>query len=1198
MAIVRLELQVDDKGTTKVKQLGEELKKTGEEAKHAHEGMSAIFQGIGIEAGMKIFEALHAAVEALPEFIMSATEHVAELAHELELLQARTGMSTDYLQKLRFMAAATGVDMGAVASAVNKFQKGIEEGSPKVVAALGKLGLSLQQLGKMTADQQFQTVIDRIGKIEQPALRSQIAIALLGKSGAALLPLILNAGDLGKRFEELGIKLDETAVKAGAQLGGEMKLLTAVFEGFKNQIGSVITTSPALHAMLQGVIQLVGQMATWVGKNRAELTSLVDQGLIYMVHGLGMVVEGIGAFVYAIGRSITLYYEAKAGALGFVSALYDLYAALERKTGFTERANEMDRAAVAMQKNANAAKAAGQSWAEATEKANEKVDVVSKALHTMGVAMEDAHDKGMKFKGTEDAVAAGAGEDAKAAEAAAKWWDELAKSEAEATKKQTEHIQALQASIVAGGAEAQKAQDLAVAFETLEDKTQASNEGLAQITKTLSDVAMAGSATELQAMALADAYRLQDERLSQMSQGSLQQLVQRLRMQEAQGFATTESMTLLDDAIQELGTRGTDFRPLLEAMDALQQKAELARQKMAIFETVLGNILGGVGDLADMLGLQNVVDGLQAATDWCTKWDEAIVNGQLDLTKIPGLIRGIVDGFKKATDSANAFSRALGGAMFGAQIGAKIGGAIAGPIGQAIGAAGGAIIGAVAGIFHKPEWAKVADEAGKVLGTHISKALAEEIMKTSKDLHISIDASALLHLTDAIKESGKAATTFFPQMQQLLAGVAHGTIPAAQGVEALGSAFELLQKEAEAGSVAAQQQMVALIQQARAAGVQVPQIVAAVSKAMEDALSGLADFTKNFKITSPEDARAEALIFASTFWAEVKEKGEVAAATAMLPAWQAMQDSLKQAGIDPAVVAEILAPLQGVFDALADEGIKKVIDGLDGASRAVKGLADAGYMTQGAFQGLEQVAGSSVDQLAQDLINKGVPAADAQRQALQLCAPQLAQLSQLSQQYGIKLDANTQSLIDQAAAAGIAFPADPLLLMVSLLQQIADKLGAIPRDTQANVNIHTNYTRSGTPPPGGGGEGGGEEDGTLSTGEGKGAGWEGAPRAASGLVVEPRLGGTGVVVGEAGSRELIGPVDALARSIGAGLAEGLNAKGGQQGGGTTVVFAPQITAAAGADPAAIKAAVMATYPEFERLLQRRVGGGLVRLQGA
>jgi hypothetical protein len=192
-------------------------------------------------------------------------------------------------------------------------------------------------------------------------------------------------------------------------------------------------------------------------------------------------------------------------------------------------------------------------------------------------------------------------------------------------------------------------------------------------------------------------------------------------------------------------------------------------------------------------------------------------------------------------------------------------------------------------------------------------------------------------------------------------------------------------------------------------------------------------------------------------------------------------------------------------------------------------------MTQGAFQGLEQVAGSSVDQLAQDLIGKGVPAADAQRQALQLCAPQLAQLAQLSQQYGIKLDANTQSLIDQAAAAGIAFPTDPLMQVISLLQQIADKLGAIPRDTQANVNIHTNYTRSGTPPPGGG-EGGGEENGTLSTGEGKGAGWEGAPRAASGLVVEPRLGGTGVVVGEAGSRELIGPVDALARSIGAGLA--------------------------------------------------------------
>jgi hypothetical protein len=60
--------------------------------------------------------------------------------------------------------------------------------------------------------------------------------------------------------------------------------------------------------------------------------------------------------------------------------------------------------------------------------------------------------------------------------------------------------------------------------------------------------------------------------------------------------------------------------------------------------------------------------------------------------------------------------------------------------------------------------------------------------------------------------------------------------------------------------------------------------------------------------------------------------------------------------------------------------------------------------------------------------------------------------------------------------------------VISLLQQIADKLGAIPRDTQANVNVHTTYTRSGTPPPGGGGEGGGDGQRDPLHGRGQGGG--------------------------------------------------------------------------------------------------------------
>lgn len=269
----------------------------------------------------------------------------------------------------------------------------------------------------------------------------------------------------------------------------------------------------------------------------------------------------------------------------------------------------------------------------------------------------------------------------------------------------------------------------------------------------------------------------------------------------------------------------------------------------------------------------------------------------------------------------------------------------------------------------------------------------------------------------------------------------------------------------------------------------------------------------------------------------MQEEGLVKAAESMLPAWKSMQEAMAAAGIDPALVASITGPMTAIFDALADEGTQKIISGLEGATQAVKGLADAGYLTQGSFQGLEQVATSTYEQL----IAGGMDSATA----LQMIAPSLAEIQKLHEQYGVTIDETTQKLMDQAAEAGVAFPTDPLQQVISLLKDIAEALGAIPRDIQTNVNVH--YSQTGDVPDGtvhGGPPGGPKPTGIPDDGVP-------VPHGATGLVVPPSPGGSHVVLGEAGSTELAGPVDGLARAIGRGLAEGL--AGVQLGGGDVYV---------------------------------------------
>jgi hypothetical protein len=72
------------------------------------------------------------------------------------------------------------------------------------------------------------------------------------------------------------------------------------------------------------------------------------------------------------------------------------------------------------------------------------------------------------------------------------------------------------------------------------------------------------------------------------------------------------------------------------------------------------------------------------------------------------------------------------------------------------------------------------------------------------------------------------------------------------------------------------------------------------------------------------------------------------------------------------------------------------------------------------------------------------------QEALLASGPLLQDIVAASQEYGIALDSNTESLVAQAREAGVAFPEDPMNRMVDLLEIIARQLGAdLPAATQA-----------------------------------------------------------------------------------------------------------------------------------------------------
>lgn len=439
-----------------------------------------------------------------------------------------------------------------------------------------------------------------------------------------------------------------------------------------------------------------------------------------------------------------------------------------------------------------------------------------------------------------------------------------------------------------------------------------------------------------------------------------------------------------------------------------------------------------------------IVEVETATRDWGAAVEQVANLMQILGVSAESSLGRIVGGFTGAFAGLDAFKKGM--ADFGTKDLWKGGlsGLLSG-IGGAL-TAGKAALGvgkAIVGLFRTSPAEKAAKEAGRTLGMSVSKELAEQIAKTASSLKVDMRTATLLNLDKAIAESGKPITAFQAQVSSLFEMVSRGGAVAAGSIKQLSNAFTEAQKAAQAGDEAARRMMVGMVQQARATGAKVPEIRDAVAASLDRAFGGLGALIKGVPIMSPDDIDSQAVLIASGFFAKVKEEGIVEAGLAFGDIFKAWTDKLAEGGAEMTeAAAAMLAPFTEMAGMAADEGMRPLLEGIQGGREFLAGMTDSGYATVGMFDALGQTAKTSYDAL----VAKG---ADSQT-ALTAIAPLLADLKKSADLYGVTLDDNTQSLIAQAEAAGVAFPTEPLLQVVDLLKVIAVAVGGdIPASASA-----------------------------------------------------------------------------------------------------------------------------------------------------
>src|SRR4029077_1255557 len=134
-------------------------------------------------------------------------------------------------------------------------------------------------------------------------------------------------------------------------------------------------------------------------------------------------------------------------------------------------------------------------------------------------------------------------------------------------------------------------------------------------------------------------------------------------------------------------------------------------------------------------------------------------------------------------------------------------------------------------------------------------------------------------------------------------------------------------------------------------------------------------------------------------------KSVIEALQEMGPGFEAVKKALKDSGQE---ATGFLAQVLGWQNIV--ENNKGVFDALSGTLDVLKGLNNAGALTNEAFAQLA----ATIDDAFNKLTSQGVSSADA----IKLMQPQLQELWELEKDFGYSVDAATQALIDQAVASG------------------------------------------------------------------------------------------------------------------------------------------------------------------------------------
>jgi hypothetical protein len=243
--------------------------------------------------GLAAITAFAAGASSVANGLLDLEDRVEGLGN----LADQLGVSFEFIQVLEESASRSGVSIETLTSSMTRLQKtlaGADEESKSAQQALGRLGVSVEELNGLSQQDQIRLIGDRLGAIQDPAQRTAAAVALFGKSGAALLPFFKNLGPAASDLERFGKVLNDIDRGRIDDFGAGVDALSVASRGLSTDL--LLPFAGLGEGIAQASAEFIGGINAVVGPIGDVLEPLLSN--------LGTAIEIVGVVLGGVGRSI------------------------------------------------------------------------------------------------------------------------------------------------------------------------------------------------------------------------------------------------------------------------------------------------------------------------------------------------------------------------------------------------------------------------------------------------------------------------------------------------------------------------------------------------------------------------------------------------------------------------------------------------------------------------------------------------------------------------------------------------------------------------------------------------------------------------------------------------------------------------------------------------------------------------------